>query len=191
MLNVLTVSPSARTIELLRNFVATEVPIKTYAVSSGAEARRSLTERDYDVVFIDTPLQDEFGNELALYSAETMPLKSIIIAVKTNEYSNLLSYLGREEILIIPKPFNRTQIIQTLRVIKVFQDRFEILSHTNANLKQRLDEMRIINQAKFILIDKMKINENEAHRYIEKKAMDWRISKYRVALKILDSVNVS
>jgi response regulator NasT len=45
--------------------------------------------------------------------------------------------------------------------------------------------MRLINQAKWQLIVQNQMTEAEAHRYIEKQAMDTRQSKWDVALEIL------
>ena len=189
MLNVLVVSPSARTVDLFRNYIAAEVPEKVYAVSSGAEARRCLTERYYDLIFIDAPLPDEFGNELAVYSVDMRSPQNVVIAVKADRCDDLLSYVGNEWVIVVAKPLNRTQIVQTIRIIEASQDRFEIISRTNAKLRERLDEIHVIDKAKYMLVDKMRISENEAYRYIEKKAMDERISKYKVSQRILESFN--
>jgi two-component system, response regulator PdtaR len=45
--------------------------------------------------------------------------------------------------------------------------------------------LRIIDRAKWILISSMKMSEQEAHRYIEKQAMDIRSSRRFVAEGIL------
>ncbi len=46
-------------------------------------------------------------------------------------------------------------------------------------------EIRIVNRAKWLLISELKLEEAEAHRYIEKQAMDRCISKRAVSEEII------
>ena len=48
-----------------------------------------------------------------------------------------------------------------------------------------METIRIVNHAKWILINNMKLSENEAHKLIEKQAMDTRRSKRDVAEGII------
>ena len=48
-----------------------------------------------------------------------------------------------------------------------------------------MEEIRRMNQAKWLLIEKQNMSEAEAHRYIEKEAMDTRRSKRDVACNII------
>ena len=50
-----------------------------------------------------------------------------------------------------------------------------------------MEEIRIVNRAKWILISEIKMGEADAHRYIEKQAMDLRTSKRRVAEDIIQT----
>ena len=55
-------------------------------------------------------------------------------------------------------------------------------------LKKRIEDIRVVDRAKCILISSMNMSEKEAHRYIEKRAMDMRISRRAVAEEILENV---
>ena len=46
--------------------------------------------------------------------------------------------------------------------------------------------LRSSDRAKCLLIEHMRITEEEAHRVIEKEAMDSRMSRVRVARRVLD-----
>jgi len=46
-------------------------------------------------------------------------------------------------------------------------------------------EIRLVNKAKWILISELFLSEPEAHRYIEKQAMDRCISKRTIAEEII------
>ena len=51
--------------------------------------------------------------------------------------------------------------------------------------KARIEELRLIDRAKCTLISVLNISEKEAHRTIEKQAMDLRLTKKQVAEHIL------
>ena len=46
-------------------------------------------------------------------------------------------------------------------------------------------EIRIVNRAKWLLISELKLEEAQAHRYIEKQAMDRCVSKRVIAEEII------
>ena len=50
-----------------------------------------------------------------------------------------------------------------------------------------VEEIRLMNRAKLILIKMRGMTEAEAHRYIEKEAMDRRISRRELALELIGS----
>ena len=52
-------------------------------------------------------------------------------------------------------------------------------------IEEKMEEIRVVNRAKWILIRELKLDEPEAHRYIEKQAMDRCISKRIVAEEII------
>ena len=60
-----------------------------------------------------------------------------------------------------------------------------MLSVENEKLAGKIDEFRIIDRAKWVLIDYLKMSEEQAHRYIEKQAMDLRIPRIEAAKNIL------
>lgn len=55
----------------------------------------------------------------------------------------------------------------------------------NSQLKQKIEDIRIVDRAKCILISYLNMSEQEAHRYIEKQAMDLRTTRRAVAESLL------
>ena len=56
-----------------------------------------------------------------------------------------------------------------------------------AALSAKIEELRLINRAKCVLIDQLRMSEADAHHYIEKQAMDRCISRRAMAEKILSA----
>ena len=58
--------------------------------------------------------------------------------------------------------------------------------HEIKRLEKKIEEMRLVNRAKSILMTEKSMSEPDAHRYIEKTAMDRRVSRGQVAEEIID-----
>lgn len=52
-----------------------------------------------------------------------------------------------------------------------------------------MKEIRLINRAKWILIEQLKMTESDAHRYIEKQAMDRCVTRTEIAETIIRTYN--
>ncbi|MPN40452.1 hypothetical protein SDC9_187989 [bioreactor metagenome] len=59
------------------------------------------------------------------------------------------------------------------------------LQKENRKLQTTIEEIRLIDRAKCALIQCLLMTEPQAHRYLEKQAMDLRLTKREVAENIL------
>ena len=78
-------------------------------------------------------------------------------------------------------------IPQSLLLLRATLERLNRAEDEKAELSAKIEELRIISRAKGVLIDQLRMSEAEAHRYIEKQAMDRCISRRAVAEKILSA----
>ena len=61
------------------------------------------------------------------------------------------------------------------------------MEQKTASIEEKMEEIRIVNRAKWLLIEELKMSEKEAHRYIEKQAMDRCVTRRVIAEKILST----
>jgi response regulator NasT len=154
-------------------------------LQSCSEARRLVSELDFDLVVVNAPLPDESGEALSRDIA-SKGATQVILAVK-NEFFDATSAICEDDgVLTIAKPVNRELFWSVLALAKSTHSRIKrIQSEKDGQLKQKIEDIRIINRAKWILISYMNMNEKEAHRFIEKQAMDMRATRRTVAEGIL------
>ena len=88
-------------------------------------------------------------------------------------------------VIVIAKPLRKQIFYQSLKFINASRKRLLGLQNENIKLHKRLEEMRTINRAKFALMQYLNFTETQAHRYLEKQAMDMRCTKLEVALSVL------
>ena len=67
------------------------------------------------------------------------------------------------------------------------RERLRALERKTSTLGEKMEEIRTVNRAKWLLIEHLKMTENDAHRYIEKQAMDRCVSKSEIAKSIIST----
>lgn len=154
-----------------------------YARSS-AEAQRLLAENSYDIVIINTPLSDDFGLRLASYVSSNTTA-GVMLLVKSDRYTETSAKMLSYGVMTLPKPTSSQMLTQTLGVLCATRERLRQMEEKQLSVEQKMEEIRLVNRAKWLLIETLGMSEAESHRYIEKQAMDLRISKAQVARNII------
>ena len=65
------------------------------------------------------------------------------------------------------------------------RERMRRMEKKSVSLQEKMEEIKLVNRAKWVLITHLNMTEDAAHRYIEKQAMDRCVSKRVVAEDIL------
>ena len=149
-----------------------------------ALARQTILERYYDIVVINAPLPDEMGIELALDITEQTNA-SVLLAVPREIYEEVLEKVTDYGILVLSKPLPVERIPQSIRFLMAVQGKLRLLEKKVESAQEKTEELRIIDKAKLLLIEKKHMTEDEAHRYIGKEAMDHGVSRKKIAESIL------
>lgn len=153
--------------------------------TSAGEARRAMGQNGCELLVVNAPLPDEFGRDLAVQAADSGA--GVIFLCPGPQADRLAAGLEKYGIFVLGRPLSRQQAAFALRLIRASQQRIRNLMAQNQRLAKRLDEARVICQAKCVLARFGDLTEEEAHRLIEKRAMDARITSREAALDILQS----
>lgn len=158
-------------------------------VTSSQDAEQKFNVTDYDLTIINTPLEDDFGVKLTLYIAENS-LSAILILVKSEMLEEIQEQVAITGAFAIQKPINKQLFLQSIPFVLNSQLIVKTLRTQNKKLKRKLEDIKYIERAKFSLIKYLGFDENKAHRYIQKQAMDRRISPREVADSILKAYEI-
>ena len=185
MERILLVSSTDKSHTILKQFVcASGLQAQPTSVRSGAEARRMLLNGAFDIVLINTPLPDEFGHELAQTAAQQTAAGIVLIA-KAEQADAVAELVEDAGAFVLPKPLGRPMFCQALRMARATHLRLAGLQRENRRLQHRIQDIRLVDRAKCILIECRGMTEPEAHAYIEQQAMHTRKSKRQIAEDIL------
>ena len=155
-----------------------------HMVKSCGEARRALLDQAYDIVLINAPLHDDFGMRLAIDLCNTSHA-GVLLCVKSALYNDVYSKVTPHGVLTLSKPTSLPMITHSLRVLCALRERLRKLEAKQQSVEERMEEIRLVNRAKWLLIQCRGMTEEQAHRCIEKQSMDTRISKREVAQDII------
>lgn len=152
--------------------------------ASVSEARRLLAGASFDLVLINAPLPDDFGMELAMDLCSGSGA-GVLLMVRSELFDDVYAKVVGYGVVPLAKPATLQSVAQSLRILCAIRERLRRMEARQATVEEKIQEIRLVNQAKWRLIECLGMTEAEAHRYIEKQAMDLRISKREQAQRIL------
>ncbi|NLO99197.1 MAG: ANTAR domain-containing protein [Clostridiaceae bacterium] len=182
--SALIISFSKKSIEYLTEILEEASVTNITAISTACEARCILKEKEYDLCIINAPLPDEFGDCLAREITEKQT-SEVILIVKSELFEEVSDRVEEFGVITIAKPIGKHFFKNALKLAFAIHKRIKAIKCENGKLIQKIEDIRIVDRAKCILISHLSITEPEAHRYIEKQAMDMRQTRRKVAEEIL------
>lgn len=182
--SVLVVSSS----ETFNNAVLELLPPSHYQpvcfTSNISEAKRYIAERSFDFVVVNSPLPDDNGTRFAIDCCRSMTTVVLLLA-RTEIHAEIHGKVVTHGVFTLPKPTSKAVMAQALSCLASARERLRKLEKKTLSVEERMEEIRIVNRAKILLVSELHMTEPEAHRYIEKQAMDRCISKREVAESVI------
>lgn len=182
----LLVSASQSFVKTLQALLPTSVYDPISVRCDAASARRALLENRFDIVIVNTPLPDEFGTALALDACAGSGA-GVLLLVRAELFPQVNEQASQGGVLTLPKPLSQTLVSQSLTLLRGTRERLRRMEQKTATLEEKMQEIRLVNHAKWVLIEQLKMTEEQAHKYIEKQAMDRCITRRAVAENILST----
>ncbi|MDO5411798.1 MAG: ANTAR domain-containing protein [Lachnospiraceae bacterium] len=147
-------------------------------------ARRILLERNFDFIIINSPLPDDTGIRFAIDISHDRSKVSLLF-VKTELYTATYNKVAEHGVYLLSKPVSKSLFLQAVDWAITTHHRLKKLEKKTMSIEEKMQEIRIVNRAKWLLIEELKMSEADAHRYIEKQAMDNSCSKREIAEDII------
>lgn len=149
-------------------------------------ARQALEQFDaggIDGVLIAEPVAGSSGQELALQLKKRHCMAVLLAAPEHADAAAAL--LEQSGVLVLPSDAPESLIVQTIRLLAAVRIQLEQMQHKTEKLEAKVADIRIINRAKLLLVQHLQMTETEAHKYIEKQAMDTSMRRRTIAENII------
>jgi len=157
-------------------------PVKT--VSDISAAKRAIAERAFDYVIINSPLPDNTGTRFAIDTAESKSTV-VLLLVRAELHPEIHDKVVEHGVFTLPKPTTKPVILTALEWLSSARERLRKFEKKTLSIEEKMEEIRIVNRAKWLLISELKMDEPSAHRFLEKQAMDRCIPKRQIAEEII------
>ncbi len=184
--SVLVVSASNKFNDSLRRLLPEDRYSPVILAADVSDARRKLLEERYDLVIVNTPLPDDFGTRLALDVCASSGT-GVLLLVGAEHYPDVNARVSPYGVLVLSKPTSAQLVSQSLLLLCGTRERLRRMEQKTASIEEKMEEIRLVNRAKWLLIEQLKMTEQDAHRYIEKQAMDRCVTKRVIAEQILST----
>lgn len=157
---------------------------KIISATTCLDARNTILNNEFDICIVDSPLKDELGKNLSIHIAKNS-ITQVVFCVDLDVHEKLSDEVSRFGVIPITKPFDRKMFLKYLNMCVATSAKLKKLNEKNKKLSATIEDIKIVDRAKCLLISYLNMTEPEAHKYIEKQAMDTRQSKRVVATNIL------
>lgn len=149
-----------------------------------SEAKRQVAERSFDFIIINSPLSDDIGTRFAVDCCRSMS-SVVLLLLRGEVHDEIHDKVVPYGVFTLPKPLSKQTMLQALDWLASARERLRKLENKTLSVEERMEEIRIVNRAKLLLVTELQMSENEAHNYIIRQAMDLCIPKKQVAQNII------
>ncbi len=171
-------------IKSVTDFLRDEGFLQITLSNSLTDSKALALENNFDLILINCApvLTDE--QAAAVYFSQTT--KSFVVMIAAKEYADeLADKTEKDGVLVISRPINRHLFHHYLQFVTVFKKRMLGVWQENYKLKNMVEEIKVIDKAKYLLMQCLSMTEEQAHQYLQRQAMDMRMTKYDIALSVI------
>lgn len=172
----------------MRDYFQKILPILGHEVVGAARDGRELLElcnrTSPDLVITDIKMPDMDGIDAAIQIYRTHPIPVILVSayhdaefIRRAEADHILAYLV--------KPIKQADLEPAITIAMRRFEQFQALRKETSDLKQALEDRKVIEKAKGLLMKKANLDESEAFRRLQRLASDKNRKLIEIAQMLL------
>ncbi|MFM7350935.1 MAG: ANTAR domain-containing response regulator [Actinomycetota bacterium] len=151
--------------------------------TNGEEAIMLANELKPDLAILDVKMPKLDG----ITAAETIVKISPVLMLTAFSQKDLVERaLDAGVMAYVVKPFTIDDLIPAIEIATTRHTQMIALQNEVADLTERLETRKLVDRAKGILMQAMKLSEPDAFKWIQRTAMDKRVSMKQVAEAVID-----
>lgn len=155
-----------------------------YPVTLVTDLRAAKDCAPCDLVIVNAPLPG--GDSLSYCSGLLEASDSaILLLVPRDQLEHAEDRMLPYGVMTLGKPLSSGLLTQSLRALCSMRERLRSREQKQQTVEQTIEEIKLINRAKWLLITCLNMTEDEAHRYISKLAMQQKRQKREIAESII------
>jgi response regulator NasT len=170
--------------EYYRTILPTLGHVVVVLAETGQELVKKCREQHPDLVISDIKMPDMDGIDAAAQIYRDGPIPVILVSayhddefIRRAEANHIMSYLV--------KPIKLADLEPAIAIVMSRFEQFQALRHEAADLKQALEDRKLIERAKGLLMKKASLDEAEAFRRLQKLSSDQNRKLVEIARALL------
>ncbi|MFN3209012.1 MAG: ANTAR domain-containing response regulator [Roseovarius sp.] len=148
---------------------------------------KTLPEK-FDLVFVDVTDQSAQKLKTFIGSNAKPPSVVAIIGYENPSVLDLIFEIGAHSVLM--KPLRAAGVLSSMLMARRFQQEQHRFKKDLTKLREKLDNVQKVNDAKFILMRHRGITERDAYDLIRKQAMAKRTTTTEIAQSIINAESI-
>ena len=150
-----------------------------------SEAQREVASKAFDFIIINAPLSDDIGLRFA-NDCSASKGAIVLLLIRNEIHAEVYDKVVESGVFTLPKPISPQDMKRALRWMKSAKEKLRAIEKKSVSIDDKMQEIRLVNKAKWLLISKENMIEYEAHKFIEKEAMNRCVSKKEIAQGIIE-----
>ena len=150
----------------------------------GDEAVKLVSEHKPEVVILDIKMPGMDGIQVAREIAATEDT-AVVILTAFSQRELIDEAVDAGALAYLVKPYQQSDLVPAIEIARRRYQEMRELTDQAKTLEDRLKARKVIEKAKGLLIDSASLNEDEAFRFIQTRAMSERKTMLEVAEKII------
>jgi response regulator NasT len=157
--------------------------------TTGAELIRMALTQEPDVIVFDVRLRDGSGLEALRQVYQERPVAAVAV-IDERDQEAVRRMMGEYHMTYLLKPVEAHQLEPAILAAWARWNVCRQLTDENANLKQTLQNRKLIERAKGVLMRRFRCSEDVAFRRLQRGAMNRRTTMVCLAQAVLNGVEV-
>lgn len=151
----------------------------------GDEAVTLVRELRPDLAILDVRMPGQDGLSAAR-EITSERLAAVLVLTAYSQRNLIEEARDAGALAYVVKPFQRSELIPAIEVALGRHREMRALEGEVANLEEQLESRRMTDRAKGKLMDNHAMSENDAFNFIQKTAMQQRVTMKEIAQRIID-----
>ncbi|MBQ7595914.1 MAG: ANTAR domain-containing protein, partial [Clostridia bacterium] len=167
--NVLLVSASKAMNDGFKEILQPSRFASVRTVSDVSTAKRACSDQSFDIVIVNSPLPNDPGIRFAIDACGSETV--VLLLVRSEIFDDVTERVYPHGVFTLSKPSSKNMVYTAIQWLISARERLRKTEKKTLKLEEKMEELRIVNRAKWVLIEKQGMDESSAHRYIEKQAL--------------------
>lgn len=154
---------------------------------SGNEAIRKVRTLKPEILIANYELPDTTGFEVSKIIAGNR-LCSVILLTDATQKGFVEAKISDLDVVCLNKPISKALLLNTVELVMKSRIRIRKLEAELFEIKSNMENRKLVDKAKGVLMEKAGLSEQEAYRKIQKQSMDSGIAMKDVAKIIIETM---